>query len=304
MNTNAKIEEVLRRIGEVRAAASREGKVVPPDLARVASALSAKLQNGHGAPQQLIDTVQPTPPPITLPPQLEQRWDHFQQYFAAMNQEFGWPTRDQWLWLAEVAATLVDARTHTGSIESVWEIFIEVLKQLCEMLGHVNEDQYLWVLDIAAHLTGAEGLQGDPGDTPEIGANGNWWIGGVDTGVPARGQTPFIGGNGNWWIGTTDTGYPAQGPPGPQGVPGEGITILGYFDTLDELEAAHPTGNVGDIYIVGSELYVWDEATQSWRGTHVTAGIPEAPDTVAQPYVRDGLTESWVLLSIDGGTWP
>lgn len=30
-------------------------------------------------------------------------------------------------------------------------------------------------------------LQGEPGDTPEIGENGNWWIGGVDTGVPASG---------------------------------------------------------------------------------------------------------------------
>ena len=31
------------------------------------------------------------------------------------------------------------------------------------------------------------------------------------------GQTPHIGGNGNWWIGDNDTGIPATGPAGPQG---------------------------------------------------------------------------------------
>lgn len=31
-------------------------------------------------------------------------------------------------------------------------------------------------------------LVGPPGDTPYIGANGHWWIGETDTGVPARGE--------------------------------------------------------------------------------------------------------------------
>lgn len=49
---------------------------------------------------------------------------------------------------------------------------------------------------------------------PEIGANGNWWIGGVDTGVKALGtdgKVPYIGENGNWWIGGVDTGVKAKG---------------------------------------------------------------------------------------------
>lgn len=33
----------------------------------------------------------------------------------------------------------------------------------------------------------ASGPQGPPGDSPCIGENGNWWIGGEDTGVPAQG---------------------------------------------------------------------------------------------------------------------
>lgn len=65
-----------------------------------------------------------------------------------------------------------------------------------------------------------KGLQGD---TPYIGKNGNWHIGGVDTGEPSRGIqgqagiAPGIGENGNWWVGETDTGKPARGEQGPEG---------------------------------------------------------------------------------------
>ena len=76
-------------------------------------------------------------------------------------------------------------------------------------------------------LQGIKGDKGDPGDTPYIGNNGNWWIGGTDTGVPATGDkgdkgedglTPYIGTNGNWWIGETDTGIPATGYQGEDGL--------------------------------------------------------------------------------------
>lgn len=35
------------------------------------------------------------------------------------------------------------------------------------------------------------GLAGVPGETPRIGANGNWFIGAVDTGVKAGGVTSY-----------------------------------------------------------------------------------------------------------------
>ena len=100
-------------------------------------------------------------------------------------------------------------------------------------------------------LQGIKGDKGDPGedgDTPYIGDNGNWWIGGVDTGIKAEGSdgadgsdgsdgkdgqdgkdgedgkdglTPYIGSNGNWWIGTTDTGIKAAGVNGADGKDGK-----------------------------------------------------------------------------------
>jgi|GEM_PF-954635 len=69
------------------------------------------------------------------------------------------------------------------------------------------------------------GLPGQPGQTPHIGGNGNWWIGSTDTGVRAEGQdgnhgnhgqTPQIIG-GYWWVGGANTGIPATGPQGSTG---------------------------------------------------------------------------------------
>lgn len=58
------------------------------------------------------------------------------------------------------------------------------------------------------------------GETPYIGENGNWWIGGRDTEVYAGGDAPYIGENKNWYIGDEDTGVRAEGSPGPQGPAG------------------------------------------------------------------------------------
>lgn len=58
------------------------------------------------------------------------------------------------------------------------------------------------------------------GEAPTIGANGNWVIGGKDTGVSATGPagaTPHIGENGNWYIGDVDIGVKASGANGKDG---------------------------------------------------------------------------------------
>lgn len=88
--------------------------------------------------------------------------------------------------------------------------------------------------DVSAPTDGVDGEKGEDGEdgedgvTPHIGANGNWFIGGVDTGISAKGEgsdgtkgdngkdglTPYIGENGNWFIGDKDTGIPATGNGG------------------------------------------------------------------------------------------
>ena len=54
------------------------------------------------------------------------------------------------------------------------------------------------------------------------------------------------------------------GPQGEQGIAGIGVTILGSYSTVEELETAHPTGSVGDGYLVGGNLYVWDDTNEEW----------------------------------------
>lgn len=92
--------------------------------------------------------------------------------------------------------------------------------------------------------TGSQGAKGDKGDTGEQGPQG----------IP--GEKGEKGDKG-------DTG--PQGPQGEKGADGTGVTILGSFGSLEELEAAHPTGNAGDAYLVNGDLYVWSPTEEGWK---------------------------------------
>lgn len=93
-----------------------------------------------------------------------------------------------------------------------------------------NESAETWHINKSASSGGTgSGVNGKDGITPNIGENGNWFIGTVDTEVPAQGPagengvTPHIGTNGNWYIGSTDTGVSAKGVKGDNGLDGNGI---------------------------------------------------------------------------------
>lgn len=91
------------------------------------------------------------------------------------------------------------------------------------------------------------------------------------------GETPKIGDNGNWWIGSVDTGIKAEG------VDGKGVNILGTYDSEAELKAAHPKGSPGDAYIVAGDLYSWDDVHKVWKNGGRIKG--DAGDT---PYIMNG----------------
>ena len=79
------------------------------------------------------------------------------------------------------------------------------------------------------------------------------------------------------------------GPAGPQGEPGTGITILGVYDTAEELKAAHPTGDVGDSYMVDGSLYVWSDTTSQWEDAGHVQG-PQGETGPAGPQGEKGET--------------
>lgn len=56
-------------------------------------------------------------------------------------------------------------------------------------------------------------------------------------------------------------------PRGARGADGTGVSILGGYDTEEDLRLAHPSGTAGDAYLVGGRLYVWTGADWSNVGT-------------------------------------
>lgn len=107
--------------------------------------------------------------------------------------------------------------------KSAYELWLE---EVARGLDNPHNPGHEWpkdqtdLNDFWYYLSGADG---ENGVTPNIGSNGNWWINGEDTGIPAQGKdgqngaTPVIGENGNWWIGGVDTGVPAYGKDGEDG---------------------------------------------------------------------------------------
>ncbi len=51
----------------------------------------------------------------------------------------------------------------------------------------------------------------------------------------------------------------------PRGKDGRSITILGSYDSFDDLEKAHAMGEHGDAYLVDKDLYVWSDNEKEWK---------------------------------------
>ena len=107
-------------------------------------------------------------------------------------------------------------------------------------------------------LPGPQGERGPQGYTPEIGANGNWFINGVDTNKPSRGIQGETGATGA--TGQTGSQGPQgiQGPQGPKGDPGS-FSINGVVASADLLPSASSVGET-TAYAVGTttpyDIYV------------------------------------------------
>ena len=65
-----------------------------------------------------------------------------------------------------------------------------------------------------------------------------------------------------------------RGPKGESGKDGAGVTILGSYNSYEELIEAHPAGSLGDAYIIDDELYVWNDI--EWKNVGQVRG-PQGP---------------------------
>lgn len=89
------------------------------------------------------------------------------------------------------------------------------------------------------------------------------------------------------WNGTTLTITSAsgtssanlKGEKGEKGEDGTGVTILGSFETENELISTRPVGSVGDSYLVNGYLYVWSATDNNWKNVGNIQGPKGDPGT-------------------------
>ena len=74
-----------------------------------------------------------------------------------------------------------------------------------------------------------------------------------------------------------------KGDPGEKGENGTGVSILGSYTTLEELQNAHPTGEIGDAYLIEGNLYVWSATSNSWENVGNIKGPQGEPGPKGEP---------------------
>lgn len=195
----------------------------------------------------------------------------------------------------------------------------------------VAQGQWLWTRTVTAYTDGTSttgysksyvGTDGAAGTSVTVSA--------IEYGTSADGTTQPTSwqstvpatAQGQWlWTRTTYTDATSAitkayiGTDGAAGADGTSVTILGSYNTLAELQAAHPTGSLGDSYIVAGDLYVWDGSAWSnvgaIQGPQGPAGADGASVTVASVEYgtsADASTQptSWSAIapaSIAKGSW-
>lgn len=94
-----------------------------------------------------------------------------------------------------------------------------------------------------------------------------------------------------------------QGDVGPKGETGAPLSIKGSFPTLDELQEQHPTGGLGDAYMVGTHLYSWNgSAWQDVGDIKGPKGDPGTPGTPGAPGADGKDGAAGASASITGAT--
>lgn len=159
---------------------------------------------------------------------------------------------------------------------------------------------YAFVTDMsgATGIQGPQGLQGIPGETPHIGENGNWWIGGVDTGVPATGSGG--GGGVSSWNDLTDKPFGEENEVVFDGVFQDEIdSVTGTWEGVAFIEDTTPaTLKVGETYTVTWEGKKYECECKSangvpWIGN--PTGITEESGSEPFTIMRVAVEGLWVV---------
>ena len=121
---------------------------------------------------------------------------------------------------------------------------------------------------------GTPGGKGDPGERGETGAGVQSVERTAGDGSPGTADTYTI----TLTDGSTSTFTVYNGADGTS------FTVLGRYDTLDALQAAHPAGSEGDAWAVDNDIYLWNADAQAWQNI----GSLQGPPGPQGPAGRDG----------------
>ena len=95
------------------------------------------------------------------------------------------------------------------------------------------------------------------------------------------------------------------GPRGPQGPTGAGLTILGYYDTLTDLESSVAGPEPGDAYGVGLiapyNIYVFDGVSNTWKDNGQLSGGGGGGPLPENVVTTEGGAEIDIPVSLGGG---
>ncbi|MBQ1522937.1 MAG: hypothetical protein IIZ74_09280, partial [Erysipelotrichaceae bacterium] len=121
-------------------------------------------------------------------------------------------------------------------------------------------------------------VKGETGDTGPQGETGN--------GISA------VSISSNYQITFTFTDGTSFTTPSLKGPQGEGLEVLDVYTTLSDLQTAHPSGNSGDMYLVGTSptfiLYIWSTSQNAW----VSGGALSSPSPSATTPLMNGVADT------------
>lgn len=80
-----------------------------------------------------------------------------------------------------------------------------------------------------------------------------------------------------------------------KGDDGTGITIKGQYNTVDDLQSEHPIGNIGDGYLVKTDLYIW--VNETWTDVGPVRGPQGFNGLSSYTYIMYAMDENGADMS-------